>query len=503
MNTDELEKHGFTLQGKIRETGYAVTYQALQQSLGRNVQLRLLKPEYEDRPDVVAYFLDIGRLLAHAKSDKVISVFDIISTPGCHCIVTEATTETTLQEELDAGATFTRQEALTLVLQTAEGVAFLWAHFNLVLHNLSAASLRRDVNSGIKITEFEQADRSEETDGLMPCDDMIGLGSLLHRLCAGADGRLPEDIAAVKERLLSQDPQTRFLGWDAVLESLRGLLAADGTPRQRNRMQRTVQGSADTAKPLVGIFAEDERQRQEDRRRHEAILWLLLAAWFAGLFWFRSSPSKTALTNRVLAPVRQAKEQVQEVISSKLPAAWESADEKGSQAAVSDEALPAATTEEPEKSEPDVAAIAAQRKLVALFLDQGLLEAQKAAASDPALPDRIKAVFRQAPSQKELLRKRLEPKIGKTLPLQYGGKKYDVKIVSVNEDSLSLEARGRSIDLPFGRLGIKEKVDWIGNVETPEETLALCELLLSIGQKKEAVDRLFQDTFFRPFVEIP
>lgn len=501
MNTDELEKHGFFLQGELRETKYAVTYQALQQSLGRHVQLRLLKQEYEDRPDVVAYFLDTGRLLSHAKSEKVISIFDIISTPGCHCIVTEMTADMTLQEELDAGAAFTRQEALALVLQTAEGVAFLWSHFNIVLHDLSAESVRRDANSGIKITEFEQAERADNDGSMMPCDDLIGLGALLQRLCADADGALPEDIAAVVARLLSEDPQTRFLGWDAVFEALRGLLVETPVPQRRDRSQRNARPAKETAsQPATGIFAEHERQLRQERRQHETMLWILLLAWFALLFWFRSSPTKSDLKKRIIAPVQQAKEQVQEAISPKRP----DGNEQGDTVQTDSPEEPASDVKpvtEAKHDSPD-AAIAAQRKLVALFLEQGLQKAQKSAASDPALPDRIKAVFREVPTQQELLEKRLEPQIGKTIPLSYSGKKYEVKLVSVNADSLSLEAKGRCIDLPFERLSIEEKVAWIGRTDTPGETLALCELLLSIGRKKEACDRLFLDAFFRPFVEV-
>lgn len=320
MNTDELAKCGFTLQGKLRETGYAVTYQALQDSLGRNVQLCLLKPEYEGRPDVVAYFLDIGRLLAHVKSEKVVSVFDIISRPGFHCIVTETTADMTVLEELDAGATFTRQEALTLALQTAEGVAFLWSRFNLVLDNLATAGVRRDPAGGIKITEFDRAERVDAASGSMPCTDLAGLGVLLRRLCADEDGALPEDVAAVAARLLTEDPRARFRSWDAVIEALRALLAADEPPHGGGRIRRDPPSAKDDAQPPPGgIFAEHERQRRKDRRRHEAMLWLLLVAWLAVLFWFRSSPGKADFKSRVLEPVRQATEQVQEAFSSPAP----------------------------------------------------------------------------------------------------------------------------------------------------------------------------------------
>lgn len=68
---------GFKVKRTIGRGGMATVYLAVQESLGREVVLKLLNPESAEREDFVERFLNEGRIIASLRHPHIITIFDI------------------------------------------------------------------------------------------------------------------------------------------------------------------------------------------------------------------------------------------------------------------------------------------------------------------------------------------------------------------------------------------------------------------------------------------
>lgn len=507
MQTDELEKQGFTPGEKLEETEYAVTYSAIQQSLNRTVQLRFLKPEFENNAAVVAYFLGVARLLARIKSDEVISVFDIISEPTCHCIILEDVAGSTLADSLREKGVLPRREALRIALSVCNGISLLWDRLHLVLHNLSPFSVHLLERGGAKITDFFQAEQADKGDGLATYIDMRSLGVLLKKMLSDTTHPLDADVETDVNRMMAEDPAACYPSWDAVAEDLKNLLAvtpqpaAEASSRIRVRRREVALPAAQKYQDK-NILAEHTQQIQKERRFKEDILWLALVLWFGVLFWLRAY-SPTEEVKEILAPIQNVKSEMKEAIADGLvkPPHEKKDEEEEFDSPWAEQAPATNTAAEPPKTNaipqtnvaPQKTARAflppaAAKKLAAALAGQGLaaaLETAEKELADSPLRANLHALFANAPSPQELVERNLEKFIGKTVSFEVGGKKREVLLRAVKKGVLSIEANGHGADLPLSKLSNEQLLNWMDAPQNPSEALVWCAELLHSPRKSE------------------
>jgi serine/threonine-protein kinase len=120
---------GHSLEGKYELTrlcgtgGMGDVYEARHVGIGRKVAVKVLKPEYRERQDVVERFTREARLASRADSEQIVQVTDTGVTPdGCPYLVMEYLEGETLRRVLDRERLLPLDRALPIVLEVARGL---------------------------------------------------------------------------------------------------------------------------------------------------------------------------------------------------------------------------------------------------------------------------------------------------------------------------------------------------------------------------------------------
>lgn len=324
----------------LHESAFQSTWKAVQTSLDRVVEVKLLHPQ-EDESSALAtrHFLDIARTVASLKHPGIAQIYDVVTEAGKSYVVMEHVDGATLAEMVAGTGPLTPTVALRLLLPVAEALQLAWTQSHLVLRSLKPQNLRVNALGQIKISDFSLAVQIREGEDPTRFDgghvvgtphfiapeqvlvqkdmdhraDMYALGATLYFLVTGktpfegletmaileqqvaghiphpraVNQRLPGPLCGVIARLMMKKPADRYAAWAEVAADFKALLSNRSLPHHRPG------GGDSTVLPLTGGLKEApaggrkyDRHHFTGRRSHAGadllrmLLWMLLAIWF-------------------------------------------------------------------------------------------------------------------------------------------------------------------------------------------------------------------------------
>ncbi len=263
---------GYEILMKMGESTTANVWKARQQSLDRDVAIKVIKKQFMSDPDVVDACLREARAVAKLKNHHIMQVFDVGQNENVVYFVMELVDGPSLRSLLDIGDPLTCKRAVSIALAIAEALAEAWNAEHIFHRHLCPDVIILEKGGGIKIANLglsgvmaakrKQEDAlpemtddrvnymsPEQAAGSDPLDfttDMYSLGAVLYHMLTGKrpfgetdisagpgahpGGTLPfpQDInpslppaaGQLIARLMMKSPGKRYSNWEAVIADL-------------------------------------------------------------------------------------------------------------------------------------------------------------------------------------------------------------------------------------------------------------------------------------------
>ena len=265
--TDSVEIPGYRIEKAIGVGGMASVYLALQESLDREVALKVMASSLADNAEFADRFLKEGRLAAKLSHPNLVTVYDIGQYGQVYYLTQEYIPGGTLREKMNAGMTV--PEILDVVRDIAQGLAY--AHEKGVVHRdvkpgnvlfrangtavladfgiakaMDSKTMSTQAGNSIGTPHYmspEQA-RAEKVDGR---SDLYSLGAMLFEMLAGTPPydasdpfsialmhvthpvpQLPPQVAWLQpliDKLMAKLPERRFATGDEMIAGCDKLFA--------------------------------------------------------------------------------------------------------------------------------------------------------------------------------------------------------------------------------------------------------------------------------------
>lgn len=173
-----MELEGYTNFDKIAEGGMAVLYRAVQESLDREVAIKVLSHHMSEVPGVKDYFEQESRIVARLDHPNIIRVIDRGVTPGGEpFFVMDYVDGTSLSYALKHQQLNFKQK-IRITLQLAKALSY--AHKNGVIHrDMKPANVLLDKAGNVRIVDFGIAQLVQESallEGTTACRKLASEG---------------------------------------------------------------------------------------------------------------------------------------------------------------------------------------------------------------------------------------------------------------------------------------------------------------------------------------
>lgn len=259
---------GYTILRELGRGGMATVYLARQDSLGRQVALKVMEPVPGVGDDFTARFIKEGRIIAQLQHPQIVTIHDLGNVDGLHYFSMEFLPNGTLAEKIVAG--LSERQAIDIVRRVANALSI--AHDNGVIHRdikpqnilfrtdgtpvLTDFGIARAASTDLEATALTSAGMivgsprymSPEQSTSSPIDarsDLYSLGcvffemltqelpyrgedviSLALQHCSAPLPELPARLARYQpiiDRLLAKEPEQRFGSTQALVQALNQL----------------------------------------------------------------------------------------------------------------------------------------------------------------------------------------------------------------------------------------------------------------------------------------
>ena len=155
--------HGYELLERISSGGFGAVYRAYQSTVGREVAVKIILPEYANNPEFIRRFEVEAQLVARLEHIHIVPLYDYWRDPYGAYIVMRWLRGGSLSEVLQNGA-FDLEPASTLLDQVASGLAA--AHLQqIVHHDLKPSNILLDEVGNAYLADFGIASELRHTDG--------------------------------------------------------------------------------------------------------------------------------------------------------------------------------------------------------------------------------------------------------------------------------------------------------------------------------------------------
>lgn len=240
-----LSVRGYELRDKIGEGPTGHVYRAFQPAVGREVAIKVIRPELANEPEFIRRFEAEAQLIASLEHPQIVPVFDYWREPDSAFLVTRRFEHGSLQDALAAGP-LTTSVAVGILSQI--GGALAAAHRRGVVHgDLRPENVLIDGEGNAYLSDFAMsfapADASmlndERSDpafaaperrngaGATQQSDVYSFGALADHALSGAvgDGEMPESplvgpVAGIVAQAMAEDPEDRYADVESFLDAL-------------------------------------------------------------------------------------------------------------------------------------------------------------------------------------------------------------------------------------------------------------------------------------------
>ncbi|MGD9700819.1 MAG: extracellular solute-binding protein [Acidimicrobiia bacterium] len=276
-----LAVRGYELRQKIGEGAFGVAYRAYQPAVGREVAIKVIRPELANDPGFIRRFQAEAQLVARLEHPHIVPLYDYWREPDAAYLVMRLMRGGSLANVLEDRAlspaqTTTMIDQLGNALQTAhrsgvvhrdikpaniliddEGNAYL-SDFGIAVGGDGGTSDAPSVRStlGAPYASPEQLDRDEVT----ATSDIYSLGVVAAQALTGLRGEveqirgaLPPPVLRVIDRATDVDAAKRYQSVDAFVTDLHETLSGGAGGRRATRPEAVVT----VANPYKGLRAFD------------------------------------------------------------------------------------------------------------------------------------------------------------------------------------------------------------------------------------------------------
>jgi hypothetical protein len=261
------ELAGFTLLGVLGRGGMGVVWRAEQKSLGREVALKVLSEELTKDPIFVGRFQAEARAAARLHHPNVVQVFDVDHVGTTWFYSMELMHAGSLETRIKREGKLPVADAVRAIRDAAKGLAFA-EQMRLVHRDIKPDNLMIDRHGHVKLADLGLAQVEDDGDGKLrgtphfmspeqvqrkPLDhrsDLYSLGCTFYRLLTGrtpfvadnvkeilraqvqetpvpankVEPAVPQELAAIVDRLLQKDPAQRHQSAQELVEELEAAL---------------------------------------------------------------------------------------------------------------------------------------------------------------------------------------------------------------------------------------------------------------------------------------
>jgi serine/threonine protein kinase len=349
--TDNVQIPGFRLIRKVGEGGMATVYLAVQESLDREVALKVMSPVLAANAAFCEQFMKEGRIAARLTHPHLMTVHDIGEEHGVYYLASEYLPAGTLRDRMEGIGV---AEMLEIARDVAAGLAY--AHSNGFVHrdvkpgNIMFRSDDTAVLADFGIAKAMNTTSSQTMTGTAigtpdymspeqaqanPVDgrsDLYSLGAVLFECLAGHKAyragdpytvalmhvtepvpKLPEDRAWLQpliDGLMAKKPEERFASGEAFIIECERLMATHPelqtpTREKRTTRKRAVMPRRDAASLLTGRGVLPNAEPSSARRfvvMGAAALAALAVLSSAGYWMFRAPSAATVTTPPAVTP---------------------------------------------------------------------------------------------------------------------------------------------------------------------------------------------------------
>lgn len=251
---------GYTVQRYLGRGASGTVWLARQESLAREVALKVLSPKLAQDADFVARFQAEARAAAALNHPNVVHVYDVGAANGFHYLCMEFMDDGCLETQLTLNGPLPWREVLNVVSDAARGLSYAQTQ-GLVHRDIKPANLMRGSDGRTRLADLGLATSIEavEVDGVeegqrklvgtpqflapevirgdpaSPASDLYSLGASAYRLLSGHTPFEAEKTADVLRAVLRDEPEalsTRVPGLPfPVARLVHRMLSKDGASR--------------------------------------------------------------------------------------------------------------------------------------------------------------------------------------------------------------------------------------------------------------------------------
>ena len=113
---------GYQLQARLGEGAYGAVYRASQPQVGREVAIKIILPEYANKPDFIRRFETEAQLVARLEHLHIVPLYDYWREPGGAFLVMRLMKGGSLEASLRESGPWESPEAARLVDQIASAL---------------------------------------------------------------------------------------------------------------------------------------------------------------------------------------------------------------------------------------------------------------------------------------------------------------------------------------------------------------------------------------------
>ncbi|MDX2075430.1 MAG: protein kinase [bacterium] len=162
MSSETLLNNRYRLVSQLASGGMAVIYKAVDQSLGRTVAIKILRPSLTVDPIFVARFQNEARSIANLAHPNIVTVHDVGSQGPTHYIVMELVDGSDLKNMIRARGALPLDKVMKFGIEICAGLGF--AHRAGIVHaDVKPQNVLLTKNEIVKITDFGIAQAWSDT----------------------------------------------------------------------------------------------------------------------------------------------------------------------------------------------------------------------------------------------------------------------------------------------------------------------------------------------------
>lgn len=343
----------YQLLRKLGRGGMADVYAARQLSLGREVALKVLRPDFARDKDYIHRFRREARAAAKLNHPNIVQVYDVGNVDSVHYIAQELVDGENLRQSLDRNGVISTEEAIEVLVGVASALEVA-AEAGITHRDIKPENVMRSVRGIIKVADFGLARIGADVDATQSNltqvgltlgtprymspeqvqgktvdtrSDLYSLGIATYHLLAGrppfeaedslalalmhlhetpvpldrnrarynSDGEpdLPEWLIAVVSRLICKLPQDRFQSPSELLDAIRNEAAISSLGGL----------GVGTAAATIRLQRATDRTRKRLEKRSVAIaISIVLPVVSAGLVWWLANARPRKSVNDLLSP---------------------------------------------------------------------------------------------------------------------------------------------------------------------------------------------------------